>query len=117
MSQCCAVNIRPALVVRARLPVALVDEFDAWHCATHIPDVLSIPGIVAAYRLRSPHEMPGTHVMLFEFDDPAAVGPAMASTQAQHARGDMEQWMDRLLELTVEIYAPVLPTRGDQTVN
>lgn len=117
MPQYRAMNMQPALVVRARLPATLLDEFHAWSCAKHIPAVLAIPGIVAAYQLRSPHELPGTHVLLFAFEDPAAVGPAMASTEAQHARENMEQWLDRLLELRVEIYAPVLPTRGDQAVN
>ena len=47
--------------------------------------------------------------MAFEFEDEAAVQPALASEEAQRARRDWERWRPHLQELSIEIYAPLDP--------
>jgi hypothetical protein len=95
--------------VQARLAASVIDEFEAWHAATHLPHVLQIPGIVAARRVRRPSDLPGTHIMLYEFRNESAVQPALASAQAQLARRDWDRWHAHLEELSIEIYAPLGP--------
>lgn len=104
-----AVNARPSLWVRARIDPSLIDEFEAWYTATHLPHILSIPGIVRAQRVRGAQDPAGAHLMMFEFADEAAVQPALASQEAQRARRDWERWRPHLQELSVEIYAPLAP--------
>ena len=86
------VNRRPTLWVRARLSPAVINEFEVWHSETHLPHVLEIPGIVRAQRVRGVNDQPGTHLMLFEFLNDAAVQPALSSAQAQRARQDWDRW-------------------------
>ena len=52
-------------------------EFAVWHDTIHTPDVLAVPGVVAARRL-SPHPAtpaPTRHLMIYEIDadDPVSV--------------------------------------------
>ncbi len=102
-------NSRPTLIVRARLAPELMVEFEAWHDATHLPNVLAIPGVVGARRVRGASQIPGTHQMEIEFEDGASVESALASEEAQRARRDWTQWTARLQELSIEIYAPLSP--------
>ena len=101
------VNDRPSLWVRARIEPSQLEAFEAWYLATHLPNVLRIPGIVRAQRVRGTHDPAGTHLMMFEFASDTAVQPALASPEAQHARGDWDRWRPHLQELSVEIYAPL----------
>ena len=102
-------NRRPTLWVRARLAPAVINEFEVWHSETHLPHVLEIPGIVRAQRVRGVNDQPGTHLMLFEFFNDAAVQPALSSAQAQRARQDWDRWRPHLQELSIEIYALLGP--------
>ena len=86
------VNHRHVLLVRARLAPDIIEEFSAWHTATHLPHVLAIPGITRARQLMGTQDLPGTHTMLFEIADDASVGSILASTEAQEARQDWERW-------------------------
>ena len=101
------VNHRPTLWVRARLAPDLMAEFEAWHHATHLPNVLRLPGIIGARRVRGVRDLAGTFLMAFEFEDAAAVQPALASREASRARRDWERWRPHLQELSIEIYAPL----------
>lgn len=102
-------NRHPTLIVRARLPPELMGEFEKWHDATHLPNVLAIPGVVGARRVRGASQIPGTHQMAFEFEDGASVQSALASQEARRARQDWTHWMAHLQELSIEIYAPLNP--------
>ena len=102
-------NHHPSLWVRARVAPAVMAEFEAWYRETHLPRVLGIPGIVRAQRVRGAHDPAGTHLMMFEFADNAAVQPALASTEAQQARRDWDHWRAQLQELSAEIYTPLGP--------
>lgn len=104
-----AMNSHPTLIVRARLAPELMVEFEAWHDATHLPNVLAIPGVVGARRVRGASQIPGTHQMEIEFEDGASVEAALASEEARRARNDWTQWTARLQELSIEIYAPLSP--------
>lgn len=86
-----------------------MDEFEAWYAATHLPHVLDVPGIVRAQRVRGPNDQEGSHLMVFEFADSAAVQPALSSQEAQRAREDWDRWRQHLQELSIEIYAPLSP--------
>ena len=102
-------NRHPTLWVRARLAPAVMAEFEAWHDTTHLPLVLRIPGIIGARRARGVRDLAGTFLMAFEFEDEAAVQPALASEEAQRARRDWERWRPHLQELSIEIYAHLDP--------
>ncbi len=102
-------NQHPSLWVRARVSPTAMAEFEAWYRETHLPHVLDIPGIVHAQRVRGAHDPAGTHLMMFEFADNAAVQPALASTEAKRARRDWDHWRARLQELSAEIYTPLGP--------
>lgn len=66
------------------------DEMNSWYTSTHVPDVLNIPGFVAATRYKvsgtqfGPVDTPGSYVAFYEVevDDlatvPAALGQAFA---------------------------------------
>jgi len=43
------------------------DEFNRWYSEQHVPDVLAIPGIVAATRLRRVSENAGSYFARFQY--------------------------------------------------
>ena len=106
------VNHRPALLVRARLAPDTMEEFSAWHTATHLPHVLAIPGIARARQLKGTQDLAGTHTMLFEIADDASVESVLASTEAREARQDWERWATQVRELTLEVFASLGPIIG-----
>jgi hypothetical protein len=99
---------KPYLVVRANLDPALIDEFELWYRETHLPHVLDIPGIVAAYR--TDWSRGSTNwTALYEFASEESVEEAVNSPQAGVARQDWERWLPHVSELTVEVYACLSP--------
>ena len=52
-------------------------EYNRWYTERHLPDVVAVPGMVAAQRLRVTGEsnLPGSYVAIYELetDDPSAV--------------------------------------------
>lgn len=103
------INTRPTLWVRARVTPEVTAEFESWYISTHLPHVLNVPGIVRAQRVRGSSDQDGSHLMVFEFADSAAVQPALSSEEAQQARKDWDHWRPHLQELSIEIYAPLSP--------
>ncbi len=102
-------NPHPSLWVRVQIEPGAMDEFEAWYREVHLPHVLGIPGIVRGRRVRGAHDPAGTHLMMFEFADNAAVQPALSSDEAQLARRDWDRWRARLQELSAELYTPLGP--------
>lgn len=53
------------------------DEYNNWYTNQHLPDVLKVPGFVAAkrYKITDVSALPGKYVALYEMetDDPQAV--------------------------------------------
>ncbi len=53
------------------------DEYNRWYTERHLPDVVAVPGMVAAQRFRVTGEsnLPGAYAAVYEIetDDPAAV--------------------------------------------
>lgn len=92
------------MLVTAVLDPAVASEFDAWHRETHLPRVLAIPGVVRGRRLLSPPSAPN-YAAIYVFADDGALRTALASPQAQEARGDWQRWMDHIRDLTVTFYA------------
>lgn len=53
------------------------DEYNRWYTERHLPDVVAVPGMVAAQRFRVTGEsnLPGSYLAIYELEtnDPAAV--------------------------------------------
>ena len=83
------------MVVFAKAVPGKVEELAQWYDATHIPDLLAVPGLITAERhtimpIKRPEDTPEWDFMLvYEFagDDPLVVLGNMA--KAQVALGDM----------------------------
>lgn len=99
---------RPFLIVRAAIEDGRMDEFVAWYVREHLPHVMSIPGILKAYRSTC-HRRGINWTALYMLKDEAAVQTAISSSQADVARRDWERWMPHVSELSVEVYAPLAP--------
>jgi hypothetical protein len=98
----------PFLVVRANIEESVMDEFVSWYVREHLPNVMSIPGIIKAFR--SDCRRRGVNwTALYELRDENAVQGAISSNEADRARRDWERWLPHVSELTVEIYARLAP--------
>ena len=92
------------------LQLHLVQEFYiSYQVQNHLPHVLAIPGITGARQLHHTQDPPGTHTMVFEIADGAAVETVLASSEAQAARQDWDRWAAQIRELTIEVFAPLDP--------
>ncbi len=98
---------RPFLVVRAHVNPDVLDEFERWYYEVHLPSMLKIPGIVAAFRLQSPRSGPNW-LVVFKFADEAIVQEAFGSKEAEKARSDWERWLPYVSEVSVEVYSPLI---------
>lgn len=99
---------RPYLLVRAQVDPKVWDEFNIWHHEVHVPNVMRIPGIVAAYRLLSRRSSTES-LMLYKFADEESLQRGLSSEEASRARADWQQWAPHLTELSVEVYALLTP--------
>ncbi len=97
---------QPFLLVRARPRPEAAERLTAWFRESHLRDVRRIPGIVQTEwgRLAG-----GTLLGLYSFESADVVGAALASPQAAYARGTWERWASDLEELSIEIFAPLIP--------
>ena len=91
------------MLVTAYVDASAQREFDAWHRDVHLPRVLRIPGIVTGTRLSAPPFGPN-YAALYVFADDAALRTALASAEAQEARGDWERWAGSVRDLSVQFY-------------
>jgi len=98
------------MLVTAQLDPAIRNEFDDWHVRTHVPRVLSIPGIVSGHRLSEISPI-ANYAMLYVFEDDAALRTALASPEANEAREDWQRWSDHIRDLSVNFYAEYEPPR------
>lgn len=99
---------KPYLVVRASIDPTVMAEFQAWYQETHLPNVTRIPGFIRAYR--SNCHRPGTNwTALYEFRDDSAMQEAFLSAEATQARDDWQRWLPHVSELSVEVYAGLVP--------
>ena len=87
-------------------------EFNDWYTNTHVPDIIALPGFVAATRYRivgKPRDGQGKFLALYEIqaDDPAsAVAGVWRAVPQLAARGRMFD----ALELTyAAAYEPITP--------
>ncbi len=96
-------STRPLLVIRAQVSPEVFAEFEQWYLREHVHQMLQIPGIVAAFRFRSPHGSPNW-LTVFKFSGEAAVQEAFASPKAEAARQEWERWLPHVSEVTVEVY-------------
>jgi antibiotic biosynthesis monooxygenase (ABM) superfamily enzyme len=101
-------SAKPLLVVRAQVNPEIFAEFERWYLREHIHHMLQIPGIVAAYRARSPRNSPNW-MTIFKFSGESVVQDALASPEADRARQDWERWLPYVSEVTVEVYNPLMP--------
>jgi antibiotic biosynthesis monooxygenase (ABM) superfamily enzyme len=101
------VSRKPLLVVRAHVNPEMMDEFERWYHEVHLVSMLRIPGIVAAFRIRSPRTGPNW-LAVFKFVDESVVQKAFASSEAEQARRDWERWLPYVSEVSVEVYTPLM---------
>lgn len=99
---------RPVLVVRASIEPSMMEEFERWYRTQHLANVMSIPGIIKAYRCNC-HRRGINWSALYVLADESSVRSAIASSQADRARRDWERWLPYVSDLSVEIYAAVTP--------
>lgn len=85
-----------------------MDEFVRWYRQVHLPHVLAIPGIERAFRSNC-HRKGINWTALYELKDEASVHTAITSTQAERARQDWERWLPYVQDLSVEVYASLMP--------
>jgi glucokinase len=96
-------------VVRAQVDPEALPQFHRWYKRVHLPRVLSVPGIVRAYRADC-HRRGVNWAALYELRDEAAIGEAFQSQQAQAVRQDWEPWLEtHVREVSVEVYAGLPP--------
>lgn len=99
---------RPYLVVRASIEESVLPEFERWYASEHLPNVMLIPGITKAYRTHCRRKGINWTTM-YELSDDSAVQKAMASPEAERARGDWERWLPHVTDLSVEVYTGLGP--------
>jgi len=95
------------LVVRACVDPAVMNEFVCWYKQEHLPNVMAIPGIVKAFRSTSRGDCNWTTV--YEIDDNVALGQVLTSQEAAVARQDWSRWVEHVSDLSISVYAPVIP--------
>ena len=96
------------MLVTAVIDPAVQDAFNMWHHEEHLPRVLRIPGIVQGRRLTNPAAAPN-YAAIYVFRDDAALRSALASQEAQEARGDWQRWSEHIRDLTVHFYSAFEP--------
>ncbi|GAA1967776.1 DUF4286 family protein [Agromyces allii] len=81
------------------------EEFREWYWGTHVPEVLALPGFVAAHRLRLGEEPGGAapfrYATIYEIDGPA--------TDARDLMFGSGLGMSDTMDLSAMIVAPYLP--------
>lgn len=97
----------PFLVVRAHVNPEVLAELEQWYLQVHIHNMLRIPGIVAAFRLRTLRTGPNW-MTAFRLADESVIQKAFASTEANEARQDWERWLPYVSEVTVEVYTSLM---------
>ena len=97
---------RPFLLVRARPRPEAAERLMAWFRASHLRDVRRIPGIA---QTEWGTLAGGTILGVYSFESAEVVGAALGSPQAAYARGTWERWAPDLEELSIEIFAPLIP--------
>lgn len=96
----------PVLLLRAQPDPVARETFARWFRDVHIVDVRRIPGIDRVLTGLTPG---GVHLALYTFDGSTAMEAALGSPEAAYARGTWERWAPVLLDLTVEMLAPLSP--------
>lgn len=97
---------RPFLLVRAKPLPEESERFERWFREAHLRDAGQIPGVT---RVRAGRTAGGTLLAMLIFADAEAVQQALASPEAQYARGTWAQWAGKLDELHIEIFAALGP--------
>lgn len=86
-------------------------EFNDWYNGRHVPDVLKVPGFVAAQRFKVSGEsaLPGRYVAIYEMetDDPAKA-LADLSSRAGKAEMPLSDTLD-FATVSATLLAPVAP--------
>lgn len=91
---------KAVLVVLTNCPPGREAEFNEWYNNTHIPDILQLPGFVAATRYQivgEPRQGQGRFLALYEVesDDPAAAVAAVNKAVPElAAKGRMFQGLE-----------------------
>jgi hypothetical protein len=86
-------------------------EFNRWYDEVHLPEVLQVPGFVAAQRFRLTHEtmlpMAGPYLALYEMetDDPVAAADLL-TRYANEGRLEMSSAM-HATNLAASIFTPI----------
>ena len=99
-------NDGPFMLLRARTDEEARQRFARWFRAVHLGDVERIPGMASVKAGRTPG---GTFLGFYAFHDSEAMQSALQSPEAAYARGTWEQWAGHLEELSIEIWAPLVP--------
>jgi len=95
------------LVVRAHVNPDVLAELERWYLQVHIHNMLKVPGVIAAFRLRSQRSGPNW-MTAFRLADESVIRKAFASAEANKARQDWERWLPYVSEVTVEVYTPLI---------
>lgn len=88
------------------------DEYNAWYDNQHIPDVLKVPGIVSAQRLKLAQEksrLPGKYLAIYELDSD---DPSRTIAELNARAGTPQMPMSDALDmstLTRSLFAPLGP--------
>lgn len=97
---------QPFMLLRARALEDQQERFAKWFRAVHLRDVERIPGIASVESARAPG---GIHLGFYGFEGSHSVQAALSSPEAAYARGTWEQWAPHLEQLSIEIWAPLMP--------
>lgn len=102
---------KPFLVIRVQIDLTVLEEFERWYREVHLPNMLSLPGVVGAYRLNTARPGP-QWVAIFKFDSEASLQESFNSPEASRIRQAWQRWMPYISEISVEVYTALgaMPT-------
>lgn len=96
-------SARPFLVIRVQIDPAVLEEFERWYRQEHLHNMLSLPGVVGAYRLNTARSG-ANWVAIFKFASEEALQESFNSAEATRARQAWQRWLPYISEISVEVY-------------
>jgi heme-degrading monooxygenase HmoA len=98
------------LLMQVTVPPELEPEFNRWYDEEHIPELLRIPGMLSARRLRTPGE-PRTYLALYEMTD-AGVPDSEAFRRWRESSESTRRMAPRGTSVQRTVYECIAPRRG-----
>ncbi len=98
---------RAVLVMMTDVPDALEAEYNHWYNEIHLPEVLSLPGVLGGRRFRV-HGEGVRYLALYELASPDVVtSPAYVSWRANSA--STQAWSERFSAFQRYVYEQIYP--------